>query len=211
MKACSILTRRIGMTSEAFRTYYEDIHAPLACRFHPFQKYMRNHLIDTYGQIDFDVIMEAWFDDDSNLNPAISPEARALLDIDMRNFMQLEMIRAARVQESILWGERPTPVSQSIYRQMALLKADFSNPRTLEDVVRWGKKLGAEQRAECVSIDVAQTGLGDRGAFPCQAILSLWFDRASAPRFSDVPSPLRLDAWILAEVCETDLRVQSGN
>ena len=204
MKTCSVLTRRAGITPRAFRTYYEEIHAPLARRFLPFRKYVRNHVIAASKSIDFDVIMESWFDDGVNPADAVSPDERALLDIDLRNFARSERIRSAHVEERTLWGTAPDSRRQGWLRQMVLLSADFSDPRVAKDVACWAARLGSERDATGVSIDIVLPGANGRGVFPCQAVLSLWFEQATEDRFADGPYGIKVHDWMLAQVCEPD-------
>ena len=67
------MKRRPGMTTEAFRDYYENQHAPLAARYSTallryVRKYLDPHPHPETGEATeppYDVITELWFDDEA--------------------------------------------------------------------------------------------------------------------------------------------------
>ena len=46
MKTIGLMPRRPDMSRAAFRDHYENRHAPLALGKFPFEKYVRNHVVD---------------------------------------------------------------------------------------------------------------------------------------------------------------------
>ncbi len=70
-KVLIFLKRRPGMTVEAFRTYYEEVHATLCAKYATgTRRYLRRYveplpqpLTGASEEMDFDVITELWFDD----------------------------------------------------------------------------------------------------------------------------------------------------
>ena len=68
IKLVMLVRRKKGVTSEAFRDHYENIHAPLAVSLFPtLRAYARNYL-DTHlvGEAQgFDAITELCFDDEA--------------------------------------------------------------------------------------------------------------------------------------------------
>jgi len=65
MKWMLFVRRKPGLTHEAFRAHYEQVHAPLAMRLLPgIRRYVRNYLLPTPHMPDpaWDAISEFWFD-----------------------------------------------------------------------------------------------------------------------------------------------------
>ncbi|MCK9541403.1 MAG: EthD domain-containing protein [Novosphingobium sp.] len=65
IKVVMLVHRRPGMTFEAFRAHYEDVHVPLALsRFGLLRRYVRNYCDGADGnEPPADCITELWFDD----------------------------------------------------------------------------------------------------------------------------------------------------
>jgi uncharacterized protein (TIGR02118 family) len=80
LKAVAMLKRKPGLTSEEFRSHYEEVHAPLCLRLFPtIRRYMRNYVTQTIasgtGNSGFDCITEQWFDDMEGLQEMLSLSA----------------------------------------------------------------------------------------------------------------------------------------
>jgi len=105
LKLMLLVRRKPGTTREAFRDYYESIHAPLASGVMAgCKRYLRNFVIEEPGgSQDFDVITEFWFDLEGPFAKAakrISTEAtRAVLEADEARFMDRGSMRVVVVDE----------------------------------------------------------------------------------------------------------------
>lgn len=204
MKGSCLITRRNGTTRREFRDYYESSHAPLGMRFYPFRKYVRNHVLDASGEIDFDVIMETYFDDGADVAAIDTGAVRAVMDVDERHFMEQGLIRSANVEEQVLAGPPLDIAPLGVRRQMLLLRADLSAPETRASIADWGRRLGAGDEVSRVSMDARLQAVGGYGHFPYDAILSLWLRESAKPVTPlDAPRGVTMDVWVTTEVCET--------
>lgn len=78
IKLVMLVSRRDGISFEAFRDHYEKVHAPLAqSKFSRLRRYVRNYVAPDANQPDppFDCMTELWFDDMAALQ-AQSAETR---------------------------------------------------------------------------------------------------------------------------------------
>ena len=112
IKVVALITRRTDLTSEDFRDYYEQHHAPLIESLSPaLAAYRRNYVdhstlwsADGLGETTVDVITELWFDDEE----AFAAQEEVMRDRDVRRrvvedearFMRRELTRIFRVDEA---------------------------------------------------------------------------------------------------------------
>lgn len=205
MKSSCLLTRREGTTRQAFHAYYESAHAPLGMKYFPFKKYLRNHVVAASGDINFDVIMECYFNDQVNVSGVDAGDVRTIMDVDERHFMNQRMIRSARVEERVLSGPAIGIAAPGTRRQMLLLNpTDPDIPIMSSAFYTWGGDLAAIPGILSVSLDTVQQQEGNHVVFPYTAILSLWF-AGTDDRFIPLtaPSGIKLEAAVLTDVCET--------
>lgn len=127
------MRRRPGMTTEAFRDYYENHHVPLALKYsRGLLRYVRRYLdphphpeIGAAAEPPFDVITELWFDDEqtfrrtlaflttSALPEEVVADERALFD--RSSFCILTALECVTDREAIqagdgaAQGKSPTP------------------------------------------------------------------------------------------------------
>ena len=88
MKSLSLLTRRAGLSREAFVRHWIEIHAPLARAVPGVRRYVQNHIEGERSRADIptteiavDGIAELWYDDRAAMDRAnASPEAKRLHD-----------------------------------------------------------------------------------------------------------------------------------
>lgn len=206
MKVSCLLTRRDKMTRKAFREYYESQHAPLGMRHFPFQKYLRNHVLESSSEIDFDVIMESYFDDQVDVAAIDNGDVRSIMDKDERMFMTPEMIRSVPVDEQVISGPPIGIAAAGTRRLMLLLKVrDPASKSSIEEVARpWAKEMSRLSGVERVSLDTAKPQIAESGAFPYATILSLWLkDEAPTVDTLAVPAVLKLETTVLTQVYET--------
>ena len=121
VKTVGLLKRRQGMSTEAFRAYYESIHRVIGEKYlgGHVVKYMRRFLdarsdpaIATFGADgDFDVIMEIWYPDQATYE-AVSerlaePDAAAEILADELKLFDRDKNRFFTLTESV--SEMPAP------------------------------------------------------------------------------------------------------
>ena len=88
IKVVGLLTRKPGMSHEAFVRHWSDIHGPLAHAVPGIRRYVQSHIVDTRTrpdipetEVEIDGIAELWYDDLESLRrAAATPEMNALTD-----------------------------------------------------------------------------------------------------------------------------------
>lgn len=206
MKSVCLLSRLPGSTRDAFRNYYENHHSRLGSRYFPFSKYVRNHVLSSSGELDFDVLTEFFFEDGVDVGAVHSGRVREILDADERQFMDQRLIRPASAQELLLAGSARDVAPEGTRRQLLMLNQSGDAADFREAVNSWGNQLatlaGGLPR---VSVDYTQghAANGD-GPFPFDAVLSLWLP-ASGEALSGLspPAAVHVQADVLTEVCES--------
>lgn len=111
IKQVVLLKKRVGMSDEDFRSYYEDHHSKLI-RFMPEAKrYVRRYVVpkpmaahlENPPPLDVDVITEVWFENMDDYKAARArvddPEVGKLFREDEVNLFDRSMIRSFLVDE----------------------------------------------------------------------------------------------------------------
>jgi hypothetical protein len=107
-KIMAFMSRKPGITTEEFRTYYEDVHTRLIADVAPAMKAYRRNYIDLSepfqrcaAQIDFDVVTEMEFADRAECqrwyDAFSSPASLARVLEDERQFLDGDKIRVSVV------------------------------------------------------------------------------------------------------------------
>jgi uncharacterized protein (TIGR02118 family) len=86
IKVLSLLTRKQGLTHEAFVKHWLEIHGPLARAVPGIRRYVQSHIRGTRTRADIpetdvevDGIAELWYDDEAAMRmSAATPEAQRL-------------------------------------------------------------------------------------------------------------------------------------
>ena len=111
IKVIALIRKKPGLTTEEFRSYYEQHHAPLAKRLllggadyrRNYPNVIRIDGKEAAGEPEFDVIMEAWFEDQAQYDAfsrnAQEPATRAAIIEDELNFMDRSSTRIMVVEE----------------------------------------------------------------------------------------------------------------
>jgi uncharacterized protein (TIGR02118 family) len=90
IKLVYCITKRPGMTDEAFFHYWEHVHGPIGARIPGLRRLVQSHRVHVHGDAraaDYDGLAELWFDDmEALLKSRQSPEWRAASE-DERNFI----------------------------------------------------------------------------------------------------------------------------
>jgi uncharacterized protein (TIGR02118 family) len=191
MKTVSILARKSQITPLQFYDYYEEKHAPLAVKFFPFTRYVRNHL-EEGSDVGFDTISEFWADEFAEIVEIRKGPAGDIMDADVARFMVPHLARGSSVDEIIL--SRGAQTDLAGLRYAVLLRWESGNAIAL--VREWASLLAAKQPG--VSLDVM--GVLGEGSFPADAIL--WVP----DYFAGPPAPGALDLNVLrVRRCETPI------
>ncbi len=111
IKMITLLKKRPGMSANEFQTYYESCHARLGERYvsnavkyvRRFVKPMPELYIGKANDPDFDVIMELWFENRTELNKALEvlfrPEVASEIENDEIRLFDREHTRVFVVTE----------------------------------------------------------------------------------------------------------------
>lgn len=70
IKVVYCITKKAGLTDEAFLHYWKNIHGPMGARIPGLRKLVQSHAIKLNGDArrpDFDGMAELWFDDEEAL------------------------------------------------------------------------------------------------------------------------------------------------
>jgi uncharacterized protein (TIGR02118 family) len=168
VKSIAFMPRRADVSRTMFRTYYEHKHAPLALRWFRFDKYVRNHLIDSTGDPGFDCYSEFWSDDTSQSAEIMSTPVADILHEDERNFADQPRIRSAIAEERIVHGPPRGLDADGTPRTLLMFERRGGEDATL---VQWLSGIACHRAALDLLSPIPGT---DYGAAPWQAAGSLW-------------------------------------
>ncbi len=116
MKTLALIVRKPGLTRDAFRTHYEEQHAPLALPLMSgLVHYARHHVLEElYGAVGFDVATSFAYRDALALQEVIARLAGPAGDTVLRDeltFMDKPRNRFFEVRERSQLGMRETPAA----------------------------------------------------------------------------------------------------
>lgn len=102
-KCIGLAKRKAGLSREQFIEYYETRHAPLIRRVSPeLRGYQRNY-IDAESApgypLDFDAVIELWFDDRASFDVFVARCAEPEIAEDANNFFDMSAMRVFIVEE----------------------------------------------------------------------------------------------------------------
>jgi uncharacterized protein (TIGR02118 family) len=157
MKSICVLARREDTSREAFHTYYENNHAPLALRHFPFDRYVRNHIIDN-ADLGFDTISEFWAQDTTPLAGLMEGPVGDILRADEQRFMDQSKTAPAVSREHVL---SPGAIGE---QRFALLLNWTGDDETIID---WAARMAVNTPG--VYMDFATSW--QTPAFPARAVL----------------------------------------
>lgn len=206
MKSICLLTRRAGTTRAAFRDYYETGHCRLGMKYYPFAKYLRNHVVESAQDIDFDCVSEFYIEDGRLSVDPKQTAAGKVLDADERSFMEQRLIRPARAEETILFGPPRDVAAPGTRRQLLLLDpaAAIDDETFAAAITDWAQAIANLPGVVRISLDRVLPYAPDRTPFPCRALLSVWPGVGASPlELPSTPATIELRVALLADVCET--------
>ncbi|UJJ31606.1 EthD domain-containing protein [Halopseudomonas maritima] len=181
MKAISLLSRRLDLSKDAFRSYYEDNHSPLAMRHFPYRRYTRNHLVEDVQGLDFDCISESQMMPGFDTREMMHSRSRQLMVEDERRFMRPEKIRVALAQEFLLLdAEEHAQTGYQRRHALLLSRAGLRRDEFRQRAERWAQAL---HRDVCelrqISLDLLTPVAGSD--FPFDGVLWLSMPEQTRP------------------------------
>ena len=100
-KVLVLIRKRSDLSTNEFRRYWRETHAPLAAKMPGLRKYIQDHMIPdpTRDDLPCDGIAELWFDSAEAFHAALaSPEGQATL-ADGPNFLDGDRVHVVLVEE----------------------------------------------------------------------------------------------------------------
>jgi uncharacterized protein (TIGR02118 family) len=179
-KSIALLPRRNGLSRAQFRDYYESHHAPLAIRYFPFSRYVRNHLTADEAA-GFDTISEFWSEDIAAVAALMQTPIGSIMRADEERFMDRAQIRSAAAEEHLLWGPACTAEAAGSLKHAWLLLKDpgMDEAAFVASVTGWTGEFARGHGGACerVALDLVRPW-GPK--LPFDAILWLWMSEAAA-------------------------------
>jgi uncharacterized protein (TIGR02118 family) len=207
MKSIALLQRRASLTRAEFHEYYESRHAPLAIRYFPFARYVRNHLVDEES-IGFDTISEFWGDDMAKIASLMQTEIGEIMRADEARFMDRAAIRSGGALERHVAGSSRGPESPQFAKEVWLVRTPggLAVEALGAALARWGVTVAAHLGDACERITLDLVSPWTAAPFSCDALLWLWLhDPGAGATAAALPVPEGLERPHIARVrsCET--------
>lgn len=206
MKVITLITRRPDLTRAAFRDYYETRHAPLGSRYFPFEKYVRNHIVEASpADPGFDCLMECWLDRQKAL-ASLDGSIGDIFAEDEGKFMVKRGV-GVDVEERLIAGDARGVDPRGIRKEALMLSGDAGLDRNefLSRARKWAEEIAyvAENACERLILDEVLPGQDEMG-FPAEAVLTAWrADGGDVLRDAVPPSGIQIRATLLLDSQET--------
>lgn len=194
-KNIAFMPRRADFTRQAFQSYYESRHTPLALTLiRNFAKYARNHVVHARPEASFDTLSEFWFDDVQEamkIGDFMQADASLALREDEAQFLDRPAIRAFPVEETLLSGPprsvetQPRPLYGLIFDAMDDGDTQLATLRQLGS--EWAQSHGLLRVCLNVALQIP-----DMPAPPCRAVMLGWPN--STASVSTAPSLPAMDS-----------------
>jgi hypothetical protein len=206
MKNVILVNRRDGMTRDAYREHYENVHAPLGAKYFHFHKYVRAHVVEADDDpAEFDCYGEFW--------PAASaeetaellkgPVAQIMID-DRAKFMHTRRT-GGNVEEILLAGAPRGIEPPRSRREILLLRRRPEASREAFDAAlrELAEQLVVAKRARRVILDRPVPGGPGLGNIQADGILQVW-PAGTSPVIRGLSHPtFEGFGWVAAESYET--------
>lgn len=167
-KNITLANRRPDLSREEYRNYYETRHVPLALEWFGFDKYVRNHVIESDpADPGFDCIGEFWPHDPAQVARAAAASRQVFID-DNANFMSAK--RSGGPVEEIHLAGPPRSVDPGGARK----RIDVLRGSTVDDLgalQEWARREVVGGRALRVTVD---RPLADGGNLGDVLVLHVW-------------------------------------
>jgi len=205
VKLVNLVTRRADLTRAAFRDYYESHHAPLGTQYFPFEKYVRNHLLDSDPQdVGFDCVMECWLDHQKALGLLDGPAGEIFAE-DEGKFMAQRAL-GVEVEEILLAGSPRDLDTPQLRKETLMLGRSPVLDRGAfdEKVAAFGRELSKQSGAGLMRLVFDKVTTPDTSALGADALLTAWFkDGAGKLPQIALPKGVTLVARVTTQPHET--------
>jgi uncharacterized protein (TIGR02118 family) len=178
MKTIGLMPKRQDISRAAFRDHYENRHAPLALGKFPFEKYVRNHVVESDPDpIGFDCLSEFWVDNVAEIYTIMAGPIGDIMREDELRFTDQPNIGPAVAEETLLAGP-PRVIDDGITaKEILLIRAapGVSKDAFLESAVQWGKALAADSQGRLFRVSMDMLVPFEGRHFPdVQAVIYGW-------------------------------------
>lgn len=206
MKNVILVNRLDGMSRDAYRDHYENVHAPLGARYFHFHKYVRNHVVEADpAYYEFDCLGEFWpAASAAETAEVLKGPAAQLFEDDRALFMNTRRT-GGQVEEVVLAGA-PRGIDPHRTRREVLLlrRKPGADPAAYDLELRdLAEKWVVEKKALRVLLDRPVPGGPGLGNIQADGILQVW-PTSHAALLRDLNSDL-FDGfgWVATEAYET--------
>lgn len=208
MKTVGLMPKRPDISRAAFRDHYENRHAPLALGKFPFEKYVRNHVVESAPDpVGFDCLSEFWVGDVAEVQRIMLGEVGDIMREDERRFTDQPRIAPAVAEEFHVFGPA-REVEDGITRKEILLLRRA--PGVSKDAFRaaaigWGNRLASTSQGRLIRVAFDALTPFEGRYFPrCDGILQGWVEGEGGVLFDAVPpSEIEIDGRIRTDSIET--------
>ncbi|MBP1690115.1 MAG: ethyl tert-butyl ether degradation EthD [Deltaproteobacteria bacterium] len=200
LKALALMPRRLDLTREQFRRYYETHHTPLALRFFSFRKYVRNHLLDA-PDIGFDCVSEFWPRRVEATFALMQTKVGERMREDERQFTDQPRIVSGACEETQLAGAPRSDDETGVTKLALLLRTPLDAATLVGSLRAWAAGTAAPGRR--VALD-SLIGM-PHAAFPCDAIL--WLHAVDADGDPRLPAGIEVVGRARTQAEETPTAV----
>jgi hypothetical protein len=181
MKLVNPIQRREGMSRVAFKDYYENHHAPLGTQYFPFEKYVRNHLVESApAEVGFDCLMECWLDHTKAMD-ILTGDIEKLFADDEAKLMRRRALGVPT--EEILAAGSPRGLdSTEVWKETLLLRKPEgeSSEAFAERLRAWGNEVGARAGGDLIRIVVDRVVAVNYAELNADALVTAWLRRKGA-------------------------------
>jgi uncharacterized protein (TIGR02118 family) len=117
-KIVTLVKRAAGLSVQEFQARWAEVHGPLAARAPGVRRYVQSHALEkgyTKGELLYDGISEAWFDDDAACAAYGGCEAARVVEADLRLLIEPSRLVRMPVDVHIIKNGRvPNPAVKNI-------------------------------------------------------------------------------------------------
>lgn len=119
-----LITRKDGLSRQAFSDHWRNVHAPLAGTIPGIRRYVQNHTPPIVSKNPpHDVIVEIWLDDAAAAKAAFdSPEYRNGAYVDEPNFVNLKQVTRLRTHDHVMLAGEPIGQDDDLVKRVSFIK-----------------------------------------------------------------------------------------
>lgn len=206
MKNVILVNRLDGMSRDAYREHYENVHAPLGAKWFHFHKYVRNHVVEAESDhVEFDCYGEFWPAATAEETAEVLQGPAAEIMVDDRALFMHTRRTGGNVEEVLLAGAPRGIDPPRTRREIVLLRRRPDASRddydaALRDIA---EDLVVSKRARRVILDRPVAGGPGLGNIQADGILQVWPTGTEAVMRGLSHPTFERFFWVATEAYET--------